>query len=310
MSSRLRIEELTDMLAVDLRSHPPTFEGDNRMPRPEDVLKLCRNLIRVDTNPEGRDSLGKIAEVRTLTAAHASVVDFLKVQPVRIGPQLETSFTRAAMNFEMAETCLAYLLYFVDNDITLSEDNILDYPFARLSAELWDGFYGEVVTSSEDKDVDMTRLDSLAMRLFSSPEVTLKWVQLCDPDNDTDKVNFSIVVSELESALYYAAILGLPEIVRRLIRDGHTVNKQEGKACGIPLVAACVYGRESIVSILLENGADPNLSSDTYYGCPLAAAIEENQAKIVRLLLETGKAGVNCRRITLEPANTTAFTDN
>ena len=290
------------MLAVDLGSEPPLFDEEYRMSRPEDVVKLCGSLVRIDTNPEGRNSLGEIATVRTLTAAHASVVDFLKAQPVLIGPQSETFFTKGTVNLKMAETCVTYLLYFVDANITLRYDNIMNYPFARLSAELWDDFYREAVASSGEEEVDMTRLNNLAMRLFSSPEIILKWVQLCDPDDDTDVVDFDKKTWDLGSALYYAALLGLPEIVRRLIKSGHNVN-EDGKAlCGTPLVAACVYGREKIVSILLEEGADPNLC--TLYGCPLAAAIERNQADIVKLLLETSKAEVNGRRFPPESGST------
>lgn len=79
------------MLAVDLDSNPPCFDESNRMPRPEDILKICGSLVRVDQNPEGRNSLGKQAEVQTLTAAHASVVDFLKEERVRIGRSRRSS---------------------------------------------------------------------------------------------------------------------------------------------------------------------------------------------------------------------------
>ena len=51
------------MLAVDLDSDPPRFDEDNRMPRPEDILRICGSLVRIDWNPEGRNSLGERAEV-------------------------------------------------------------------------------------------------------------------------------------------------------------------------------------------------------------------------------------------------------
>ena len=86
------------MLAVDLNSDPPSFDEENKMPCPEDILKICGSLVRIDQNPEGRNSLGERAEVQTLTAAHASVVDFLKEERVHIGQELEVSYTRAAMN--------------------------------------------------------------------------------------------------------------------------------------------------------------------------------------------------------------------
>ena len=283
---------------MDLNTDPPSFDEENRMPCPEDILQICGSLVRIDQNPEGRNSLGEPAEVQTLTAAHASVVDFLMEERVRIGQGLEVFYTKAAMNLEMAETCLAYLLGFVEREVVLCERNISSYPMARFSAELWDDFYREVVASSGDSDVDMTRVNALVMRLFASCETMLKWIQLCDPDDDTSGVWFNIGISHIESVMYYAALLGLPDIVSSLIKDGHSINEKTSKACGTPLVAACVYGRAKVVSILLDNGADPNLPGNRHKGCPLAAAIEQNHTDIVGLLLNTVGVDVNARRYT------------
>ena len=285
-----------EILAVDLESDPPEFDEDNRMPRPQDILQICGSLVRIDKTPQGRDSLGRRAEVQTLTAAHASVVEFLKEERVRIGRNREVSYTRAAVNLEMAETCLAYLLDLVGGEVVLSDEAISSYPFARHSAELWDDFYREVVTSPEKSAVDMTRVNSLVMRLFESRDYVWRWLRLCDPDDKAAGVRYSLPISYVKSILYYAALLGLPDIVDRLIRNGHSVNAVVDGGCGSPLVAACVRGRESIVSLLLGNGADPNLPGNEYRGCPLAAAIEQKNTRILELLLKHKGINVNTRR--------------
>ena len=286
------------MLAVDLNSDPPSFDEDDRMPCPEDILKICGSLVRIDQNPEGRNSLGERARVQTLTAAHASVVDFLKEERVHIGRELEVPYNRAAMNLEMAETCLAYLLELVESEVVLRDENISNYPLARFSAELWDDFYREVVASSGESDVDMTRVNALVMRLFASRETILRWIQLCDPDKDTNRVRFDLTVSYVKPVMYYAALLGLPDIISSLIKDGHSVEEIVTEGCGTPLVAACVYGRANVASILLDNGADPNLPGNRDRGCPIAAAIEQNQTEIFGLLLNTMDVDVNARRFT------------
>ena len=290
------------MLAVDLNSSPPSFDKENRMPCPEDILKICGSLVRIDQNPEGRNSLGERAEVQTLTAAHASVVDFLKEERVQIGQELEVFYTRAAMNLEMAETFLAYLLEIVEDEVVLGDDNIIDYPLARFSAELWDDFYREVVASSGESDVDMTRVNALVMRLFASRETMLKWIRLCNPDYDTYRVNFDLSISYVKPMMYYAALLGLPDIVSSLIIDGHPVNEIVTGGCGTPLVAACIYGRANVASILLDNGADPNLAGNRRRGYPIAAAIEQNHTEIVGLLLNAVGVDVNVRRFTPDSA--------
>ena len=260
------------MLAVDLTSNPPSFDEENRMPCAEDILKICGSLVRIDQASEGRNSLGERAKVRTLIAVNAFVVDFLKEERVQIGQELEVSYTKAAMNLEMAETCLVYLLGLDENEVVLRDENIKDYPLARFSAELWDDFYREAVASSGQSDVDMTRVNALTMSLFASRETILKWIQLCDPDYDTIRVRFDLPISYVKPGMYYAALLGLPGIVSSLIKDGHSVDEIVFGGCGTPLVAACVYGRDNAVSILLDNGADPNLSGNRHIGCPIAAA--------------------------------------
>ena len=266
------------------------------MPCPQDILKICGSLVRIDQNPEGRNSLGERAEVQTLTAAHASVIDFLKEESVKIGQESEVVYTRAAMNLEMAETCLVYLVGLVESEVVLHEENISNYPLARFSAELWDDFYREVVACSGESDVDMTRVNALVMRLFASREKMLKWIQLCDPDYDTFGAFFDTPVSYVKSVMYYAALLGLPDIVSTLIKDGHSVEEKVIGSCGTPLVAACVHGRANVASILLDNGADPNLPGNRERGCPIAAAIEQDYTEIVGLLLKTTSVDVNARR--------------
>lgn len=78
VASRLRLEEAVDMIAVDLSQDPLMFDVDSRMYNPEDVLEVCGSLVRKDVNREGRNSLGAIAEVQTLTTAYATVSDYLK----------------------------------------------------------------------------------------------------------------------------------------------------------------------------------------------------------------------------------------
>ena len=260
------------MLAVDMESESPTFDEENRIVDSEEILKMCGSLVRMDRNAQGRNDMGHVAQVQTLAAAHSSVIDFLKTQSMRIGSKKVVKFSRSSANLRMAETCLTYLRYFPMNSITLTEDNITSYPFARLCALMWDNFYREVLSASDR--VDMIRLNDLVMELFSSPTATLNWVQLSNPDEISEGVNFSIEAYQLKPAIYYAALLGLPDIVSILIQEGSPVDSVVGPRFGTPLAAACAMGRADVVSMLLDSGADPNLSGYFFSGTPLAAAIE------------------------------------
>ena len=151
------------------------------------------------------------------------------------------------------------------------------------------------LASSEDK-VDMTRLNSLVRRLFSSPEAILKWVQLFDRDYDNGCVDFNRGISPAQSALYYAAMLGMSDIVGELIKRGYDVDEGSyfgrqsalGLNPGTPLLAARKNRKSAAVSILLEEVADSNLSRDSFWGLPLVVAIELDHSISVILLLAGG----------------------
>ena len=240
----------------------------------------------MDKNAQGRNDMGHPAQVQTLAAAHSSVIDFLQTQSLKIGSEKVVKFSRSKANLRMAETCLIYLRYFPIHGITLTEDNITSYPFARLCALMWDNFYRQVLLSTSDR-VDMTRLNDLVTELFSSPTATLNWVKLSNPDSIWDGVDFGVEEHQLKPAIYYAALLGLTDIVRNMIQVGSPINGVVGPRFGTPLVAACAMGRADVVLMLLDSGADPNLSGYFFSGTPLAAAIEFEELEIVKILRGT-----------------------
>lgn len=295
------------MLAVDMESDSPAFDEDNRIADSEEILKMCGSLVRLDTTAEGQSTMGDNAEVQTLTAAHTSVIDFLTTQPIKIGSKEAFYFTKGKANLRMAEICLIYLRYFSEKNIIWTKEDTARYPFAQQSAFYWDVFYQEVLASSEQ--VDMGRLNGLVMDLFLYPTATLNWIQLFNPDkamlsyiksiylnkarNDLD---FDAEIPQVKPAIYYAACLGLPDIVRSLIQEGHTVNDIVGPPFGTPLVAASAGGWIDVVSLLLDSGADPNLSGYFHYGTPLAAAISCGRKEIVKMLLRRDCVDVNAKR--------------
>ena len=252
------------MLAVDIKSDPPVFDEENRIVDPDEVVKMCGSLVRLNTNAQG---------LTEITAAHTSVIDFLTTQPIKIGGEEVVGFSKTKSNLRMAETCLVYLRHLSDNCITMTGGNVEKYPFARLSAIVWDACYREVLITSGSED--MIRLHSLARNLFSSPAATLNWTTLAGLYYDTDWVELFDEVSHMKRSIYFAAYFGLSDIIQSMIQEGHPVDGVIGSHFGTPLVAACAEGRTNVVSLLLDRGAEPNLSSHIHYGTPMVAAIEK-----------------------------------
>lgn len=129
------------------------------------------------------------------------------------------------------------------------------------------------------------------MASFSSPVAMLKWVQ-------NYEMSIADVVSTFpipyRAAMYYAAILGLSDMVEGLIDEGNDMDVIW--YYGTPLTAACIYGNREIVALLLERGADPNLAGSMAVGCPLAAAIMGNHLDLVEMLLARKDVDINFTR--------------
>lgn len=284
------------MLAVDMESDSPAFDEENRIVDSEEVVKMCGCLVRLDRDALDRNYMGHAAQVQTLAAAHSSVIDFLKTQSIKIGSENVVKFSKSKANLRMAETCLIYLRYFPANSITLTQGNITSYPFARLCALMWDNFYREVLSTTEP--VDMARLNDLVMELLSSPTATLNWVKLSNPENISEGVNFGVNVYQLKPAIYYAALLGLPDIVRKLIQEGTPVDSVVGPRFGTqpdlytaewssPLQVATGKGNVEIAKILLDAGSHVDLKHDKGFTA-LYLACRNRDKKMVELLLAHG----------------------
>lgn len=66
------------MLAIDVECDPPRFKREDRMLITKGLFNTFGNLIRVGYDTDGIDSLGRTAEVLTLSASHSSVIDFIR----------------------------------------------------------------------------------------------------------------------------------------------------------------------------------------------------------------------------------------
>jgi hypothetical protein len=292
---KIRLDEARDMLAVNLDGAFPEFHARERIMDPSLILTICGSLIRTDIDKEGRNHLGDRVEVTTITTSHQTVIDFLTSRPIKIAELEEVNLTRVSVNLQMAETCLGYLLTLFHATIELNEGTLSEYPFARMCAEYWDDYYREIISGGKEL-VDINCLNTMILQLLESKSDTLTWVRLCDPNNDTRRVDFSVGEDYLDPPLYYASLLGLTDIVQHYLNSGAEVDYVTPKSYGTPLVAACKWGRIDIIRILLAKGANPTLGSYHSWGCPMGAAVEADQVKVVEILLEQPRVDINCRR--------------
>ena len=155
------------------------------MPCPEDILRSCGSLIGLSESNNIRVSVAKQVNTRTVSAAHASVVDFLRGERVRVGSVKEFPFTERSVSLEMAQICLVYLLNIIEEDVPLNYKILKNHPMAHRSAELWAGFYLE---ATKYRRSDLKGVHRLITRLLESPGAFLKWILLSSWEKDSSHV--------------------------------------------------------------------------------------------------------------------------
>ncbi|KAL8818033.1 MAG: hypothetical protein Q9191_008026 [Dirinaria sp. TL-2023a] len=93
-------------------------------------------------------------------------------------------------------------------------------------------------------------------------------------------------IGDVALPLYYAASIGLLQVIENIMPQIIDVNAQGGYY-GNALQAASEGGQEKVVQILLNAGADVNAQGGLY-GNALQAASERGHEKVVEILLNAG----------------------
>jgi len=115
----------------------------------------------------------------------------------------------------------------------------------------------------------------------------LMWLQHYNVDTPWAPDEAPTTVYDLASPLYYAARIGLVEVIMILLEQKADVNAQRGYY-GNALLAASTRGHEKVVQILVKTGADVNAKCRKSSESALYVASCNNNEKIVRILVDAG----------------------
>ena len=281
------------------------FFPDERLPDPEDVMVVCSSLIScntdysiddpidnsvaesTDSNSSGSDSGdGGIEQRRTrqIRLAHFSVKEYLLSDRCALRSDLQMQTCHAVI----AEGCLRYLLHLF-KDSPLTQEVVDQYPLARYAARYW---------WQHARKIDSTSgcaVFELASKLLTNESsALLSWVQLYNVDQPWVGLDKTLTISDIPQPLYYAAWIGVPEVVRSILQNNTDINAQEG-FLGNALSSASEHGYEKIVQMLLDAGADVN-ARGKHRGIALSIASACGYEKVVQMLLDAG-ADVNARGV-------------
>ena len=268
----LRVEELAEFLAFDFDARSiPTFRADFRPDNPVDaVLSTCSSLLSV-VEVEGSSFI---------KFSHYSAREFL--MSARLARSSDTisrfhvSMTPA--HTIMARACLGILLHLDEQRIT--SDNLKGFFLAEYAAEHW---------------VDHARFDNVAAnthddlkRLFDPrrPHLAiLVWIY--DPEIPR-KVRSERPSRPRGTCLHYAALSGLPTLVKSLVTElSPDLNSRSFFNDATPLHLASRDRHVEVARVLLEHGANVT-TQDVDESTPLHLASGRGHVDITRLLLDHG----------------------
>ena len=269
----LQIDEAVDMLAVDCTQRP-RFKMDNRMPRPQEIIRYCGSLVVVVVRQIKNTYYGQDETITEIQLAHFSVQTYLVSEQIKDKMVKHLQSTARAT---IVETCVAYLL---ELDSMPIKQLCSSYPLAEFAARYWAAQASRLGERSGTTD-----------RLILELLITRPKFQICYRLYAPDMSHEGMDNRRKECyPLYYATFCGLSGCVQELLRRGADVNAHGGYY-GSALQAASHGGHLEIVRMLVEKDADINAQGG-YYGNALQAASERGHLKVIRILLVKG-ADVN-----------------
>jgi hypothetical protein len=239
----LSVEEVAEVVAIDV-ARDPAFDRDEVLEDPLEALNICSSLVTVTTNKaEGRSRPAQ----RIIALAHYSVQEYLVSDRIKQGAANQYSMQEDKCHNAITKGSLMYLTQFQQ---PMSVEELEASALAIYAAEFWSSHLPKAGEESEG--------NLLASNLMSGNKPAyFNWIRLHDPDQPGGEPDLDRSPEGIATPLYYAALLGLSTITRRLLDKDADVNAQGG-FFGNALQAASREGHEQVVKMLLDKEADEN----------------------------------------------------
>jgi len=273
----LRVEELAEVLAFDfdMGGTPKLNAGWRWADQREAVLSACSSLVTIVNDGDSQ----------IVQFSHFSVKEFLtSIRTAESSRDISCfHIVLEPAHTVLAQACLGVLLRL---DVCIDEGIIKDFPLVQYAAEHWASHarFGNV--SSLIKDGIECLFDS------EKPHFAVwRWVS-----NIKLRARMSTMKPDLpkETPLCIAALLGLRELVERLLIKHPEDLNTEGSLQGSPLCAAVAGGHAHVTSLLLGHGANANFKLTRRPLPPMHLASRFGHVEIGKQLLDHG-ADVNLR---------------
>lgn len=132
----------------------------------------------------------------------------------------------------------------------LTPNLVRQYALAKFAARYWHYHYQQADSKSTE------HLAAKAITLLTTPSTLDRWIRLYDIEVPfSTSVSYTVSAQTHPSPMYYAALLGLEDVLTGILSDFSRDINVQGGHYGNALQAASHSGHERAVQILLDHGA-------------------------------------------------------
>ncbi|KAL4947370.1 hypothetical protein BDW69DRAFT_190253 [Aspergillus filifer] len=267
------------------------------MDYPEALLEGCPScLIRIVEEEEGsvKDEKEKseetpsnyVSKYRTVAFDHSSVREFLSSTRIcnAVDKKLSLYYVdNGVWNAKAAIRCLEILVKDRPDsvDLAMQKEPMLSYAASNWASHATCS--KPTIAAQEFKSAEQhQKVTVKACQLFSEENTTafLNWLRVYDPADAWTKVDPYRPLEECADPLYYAAFLGLEDVVEALLNRGARITSNKG-SYGDAFVAVAVNGHVSCLQKMVKLGYKPR--PWTVYH--IAEHVRENAAEVISFIL-------------------------
>jgi ankyrin repeat protein len=268
----LRVEEVAEVFTIrvdDGSKKSPQFNAGWRPSNAEEaVLLACSALVAIVHS----------GGFQVVQFSHFSVQEYLTSS--RLADSNFISYYHIPLldaHTFLARACLCILLQLDD---TMDKNRIKDFPLVEYAAQYW-------IYHAQFESVSSLIQDEMDYLFDKDKPHFAWWVRVYDIDRRT-KTSFPGSPPQPDALpLYYAALCGFRDTIKRLIGTSPEDVNARGGTHVTPLHAALARGHPEVALFLLDHGADSNVW-DNGGETPLHRASRSRYARVIGALLDHG----------------------